>query len=137
MSTHAARLAWWPARARGLGALGLAVGLAIVDALPVGVVADDAMYVILARSLASGEGYRYLNAARHAGGDALPAGLSARSSRCCGALAPAFPGTSSLFKAANAVCLAVRRSVCMALLLRSRSVAARSGRSALGRARPR
>ena len=41
--------------------LGLATGLAIVDALPVGVVADDAFYVILARSLAMGQGYHALN----------------------------------------------------------------------------
>jgi len=50
--------AWWPLALAGVGALALAVGLAIVDALPVGVVADDSFYVILARALASGEGYR-------------------------------------------------------------------------------
>src|ERR1051325_3241314 len=44
-----------------VGAAVLAVGVALVDGLPVGVTNDDGMYVILAKSLATGHGYRWLN----------------------------------------------------------------------------
>src|SRR5260370_22838367 len=43
------------------GALALAVGLLTVNHVPVGGFYDDGFYVILAKSLATGQGYRYLN----------------------------------------------------------------------------
>jgi hypothetical protein len=69
--------AWWPLALAGVAVLALGVGLAIVDALPVGVVADDSFYVILARALASGEGYRYLNVPGHPAGTHFPPGYPA------------------------------------------------------------
>jgi hypothetical protein len=39
----------------------MAIGLWAFNTYPVGVLHDDAMYVILAKSLATGQGYRYLN----------------------------------------------------------------------------
>ena len=41
--------------------IALAVTMAAFQPLPVGVWVDDGHYVILARALATGEGYRYLN----------------------------------------------------------------------------
>src|SRR5207247_10454340 len=52
---------WWRPALFLVGVVALAFGFAAVNTLPVGVFHDDAMYVILARSLATGQGYRYLN----------------------------------------------------------------------------
>ena len=110
--------AWWPLALAGVGALALSVGLAIVDALPVGVVADDSFYVILARALASGEGYRYLNVPGHPAGTHFPPGYPALLA-LLSLVVPAFPASVVAFKAVNAIFLAAA-SVCVALLLRSR-----------------
>ena len=86
----------------GVGALALITGIAIIDSLPVGVFHDDAMYVILARSIASGQGYRYLNlpgapaATQHP--PVYPALLALVSW-----FAPAFPANLTVFKALNAI----------------------------------
>src|SRR6185436_3223086 len=42
-------------------ALTLAAALVAIDPLPVGVFYDDAQYLILAKALASGDGYRFIN----------------------------------------------------------------------------
>src|ERR1700730_2310570 len=52
---------WWPMALIGLAALGFAMGVLIIDGAPVGVFADDAFYVLLARSVAEGQGFRFLN----------------------------------------------------------------------------
>jgi len=39
----------------------LVVGLLAINPYPLGVLHDDAVYAILAKSLATGHGYRYLN----------------------------------------------------------------------------
>ena len=39
----------------------LLVALAVIDTLPVGVAQDDGWYLILAKSLATGQGYRWIN----------------------------------------------------------------------------
>jgi len=114
----ARRTAWWPVALACVGALALATGIAIVDALPVGVVADDSFYVILARALASGEGYRYLNVPGHPAGTHFPPGYPALLA-ILSFLVPAFPASVVAYKAMNAVFLAVA-SVCVARLLRSR-----------------
>ncbi len=111
--------AWWPLALVGVGGLALAVGLAIVDALPAGVVADDAFYVILARALASGEGYRYLNVPGHPAGTHFPPGYPALLALVSFA-APAFPASVVVFKALNAGFLAAA-SVQVARLLRART----------------
>ena len=112
------RTAWWPLALAGVGALALATGIAVVDALPVGVVADDSFYVILARALASGEGYRYLNIPGHPAGTHFPPGYPALLA-LLSFVVPAFPASVVAFKALNAVFLAIT-SVCVARLLRSR-----------------
>ena len=111
--------AWWPLALTGVGGLALAVGLAIVDALPAGVVADDAFYVILARALASGEGYRYLNVPGHPPGTHFPPAYPALLA-LVSFVAPAFPASVVAFKALNAAFLAAA-SVQVARLLRSRT----------------
>ena len=110
--------AWWPLALVGVAALALAVGLAIVDALPVGVVADDSFYVILARALASGEGYRYLNVPGHPAGTHFPPGYPAILA-LMSFVAPAFPASVVAFKALNAAFLAAA-AVFVARLLRTR-----------------
>ena len=111
--------AWWPLALTGVGGLALAVGLAIVDALPAGVVADDAFYVILARALADGEGYRYLNVPGHPAGTHFPPGYPALLA-LVSFVAPAFPASVVAFKALNAAFLAAA-SVLVARLLRTRA----------------
>ena len=96
------RTAWWPLALVGIAGLALATGLAIVDALPVGVVADDAFYVILARALANGEGYRALNVPGHPAGTHFPPGYPALLA-LVSFVAPPFPASIAVFKALNAV----------------------------------
>ena len=110
--------AWWPLAQLGVAALALTVGLAIVDALPVGVVADDSFYVILARALASGDGYRYLNVPGHPPATHFPPGYPAILA-LLSLVAPAFPASAVAFKALNAAFLAAA-SVLVARLLRAR-----------------
>jgi hypothetical protein len=114
----ARRTAWWPLALVLVAGLGLAAGLAIVDALPVGVVADDAFYVILARSLATGQGYHALNLPGHPAGTHFPPGYPALLA-LLSFVAPAFPGSVAAFKAFNALFLAAS-AVLVALLLRRR-----------------
>jgi len=50
--------AWLP---RLIGALTLVAGVHAIEPLPVGVFYADAQYMILAKSLVTGQGYRFLN----------------------------------------------------------------------------
>jgi hypothetical protein len=88
-----------------VGAIALAAGLAVVDSYPVGVVHDDAMYVILARALASGEGFRYLNLPGAPAATHFPPGYPALLALVSW-IAPAFPASVVVFKALNALFLA-------------------------------
>jgi hypothetical protein len=87
-----------------VGALALAAGLAVVDRLPVGAFHDDAMYVILAKSIATGQGYRYLNLPGAPGATHFPPGYPALLAAMW-RLAPGFPANLVLFKALNAIFL--------------------------------
>ena len=118
VATRASTASWRVALAC-VGVLALATGIAIVDELPVGVVADDSFYVILARALASGEGYRYLNVPGHPAGTHFPPGYPALLA-LLSFVVPAFPASVVAFKMLNAAFLAIA-SVCVALLLRSRA----------------
>ena len=87
-------------------AIALAAGLVAVNTIPVGGFYDDAFYVILAKSLATGEGYRNLNlpgapfATHYPPGYPLFLALLWK-------LGPAFPANLALFKLANAIFLAI------------------------------
>jgi len=88
-----------------VGALALAVALLTVTPWPVGVFQDDAIYVVLAKALATGDGFRMINmpGAPHAthfppGYPLLLAGLWK--------LFPSFPDNIVVFKFTNAIFLA-------------------------------
>lgn len=100
-----ATLDFWRVALVVVGALALAAGVAVIDGRPVGVVHDDAMYVILARSLASGEGYRFLNLPGAPAATHFPPGYPAFLA-LVSFVAPAFPASVVAFKACNAAFLA-------------------------------
>jgi hypothetical protein len=87
-------------------ALALAAGLYVVDRLPVGGFYDDAFYVILAKSLATGQGYRNLNLPGAPFATHYPPGYPLFLA-VLWKIGPAFPGNLVWFKVANAVFLAV------------------------------
>ena len=95
----------WIAMLAAVGAVGLAVGVAVTDSYHVGVFHDDAMYVILARSLATGQGFRYLNLPGAPVASHFPPGYPAVLSLFW-RVAPSFPANVVAFKLFNAVCLA-------------------------------
>lgn len=118
-----ASIDWWRVGLALVGAVGLAAGLAVVDARPVGVVHDDAMYVILARALASGEGYRFLNLPGAPAATHFPPGYPALLA-VVSLFAPAFPANVVVFKALNAIFLAAS-AMLVACFARSRAVGSR------------
>ena len=89
-----------------VGAAVLAVGAALVDGLPVGVTNDDGMYVILAKSLATGHGYRWLNLPGLPAATHFPPGYPVMLALLW-LLVPTFPANVILFKLANALFMAV------------------------------
>jgi hypothetical protein len=89
-----------------VGASVLALGLLLIDALPVGVVHDDGMYVILAKSLATGQGFRWLNVPGAPPATHFPPGYPAVLALVW-KLVPAFPRNVIAFKALNALFLAL------------------------------
>jgi hypothetical protein len=103
--TAARVTAWWPLALIGLGALGFAMGVLIIDGAPVGVFADDAFYVILARSIAEGQGLRSLNLPGSPVATHFPPGYPLALATLW-RIAPGFPANLILFKGFNAVCLA-------------------------------
>ncbi len=83
----------------------LAVGLLLVDGLPVGTVHDDGMYVILAKSLATGQGYRWLHVPGAPPATHFPPGYPAVLALVW-TVFPAFPQNVIAFKILNAAFLA-------------------------------
>jgi hypothetical protein len=96
----------WRIAMIGLAALGFAMGVLVIDGAPVGVFADDAFYVILARSIAEGHGFRFLNLPGSPAATHFPPGYPLALAALW-RMAPAFPANLIVFKAFNAVCLAV------------------------------
>ena len=108
-----------------LTALALAVGFAIMDRYQVGVFHDDAMYLILARALATGQGYRWINLPDAPVASHFPPGFPLVLAALW-KLSPAFPANVALFKSFNVICLALC-SVLVAQLVRERFDSARWG----------
>ncbi len=79
----------------------LAIGLSIIDSLPVGIMHDDGMYVILAKSLATGHGYRWLHLPDAPSATHFPPGYPAVLALLWW-IFPAFPANVLAFKVANA-----------------------------------
>lgn len=86
------------------GVLALMAGLWATNRLPVGAFFDDALYVILAKALATGEGYRYLHLPGAPAATHYPPGYPAFLALLW-RIWPRFPENVLLFKLANAACL--------------------------------
>lgn len=95
--------AWFPALLVAAG--GLAFGLFAMNAFPVGVVHDDARYLVLARSIAQGTGFRITSLPGAPAGTHFPPGFPLLLAALW-RLAPAFPANVVLFKLLNAALLA-------------------------------
>ena len=89
-----------------LGALAFAFGLATLDSYPVGAGKDDAAYLVLAKSLATGQGYRSINVPGAPQNTHFPPGYPAILS-VLWRMAPSFPQNVVLFKALNIACFVV------------------------------
>jgi len=85
-------------------AIAIVAGMHAIDALPVGVYYDDALYVILGKSLSLGQGYRYLNLPGAPEATHYPPGYPALLALLW-RISPEFPGNVALFKTANALLL--------------------------------
>lgn len=92
----------WSLRLVLVGMLALGLGLATLENLPVGE-GDDGMYLILAKSLATGQGYRSLNVPGAPRNTHFPPGYPAVLSVLWRVL-PSFPQNVILFKAFNIAC---------------------------------
>ena len=89
-----------------IGALTLVAAVHAIEPLPVGVFYDDAQYVILAKSLATGQGYRFLNLPGTPVGTHFPPGYPAFLALMW-RISPAFPENVAVMKFANAILLAI------------------------------
>lgn len=89
-----------------VGAVVLAVGLATMSPWPVGVYYDDGIYLLLAKALATGEGYRYLNFPGQPAATHYPPGYPALLALLW-KLAPSFPQNVALFKLLNPVLMSI------------------------------
>ncbi len=88
------------------GIVVLAVAASLIDSLPIGGLFDDAAYVVLAKSLATGHGFRWLNLPGAPFATHFPPGYPALLAALW-KIYPRFPANVLLFKIANAVCLAL------------------------------
>lgn len=95
---------WWRLGLLLVGAAALAAGIAAIDPSPVGAVHDDAGYVVLAQSLATGHGYRNLNLPGSPASIHVPPGYPAFLALLWWA-DPVFPNNLVVFKAANLLLL--------------------------------
>ena len=88
-----------------LGAIVLAVALLTITPWPVGVFQDDAIYVVLAKALASGDGFRMINMPGAPHGTHFPPGYPLVLA-VLWKLFPSFPDNIVVFKFLNAAFLA-------------------------------
>ena len=93
---------WYPLAA---GAIVAAIALAAITAVPVGVFWDDGVYLIGAKSLATGAGYRFLHLPGAPPAVHFPPGWPAVLA-VVWRLGPAFPGNVVLLKLVNPLLLA-------------------------------
>jgi hypothetical protein len=92
--------------AAAVGLVVLAIAIAVIDRYPVGVVHDDGMYMILAKSLATGHGYRWIHLPGEPHATHFPPGYPLLLSLLW-RIGPAFPANVVFFKMVNAVLLGV------------------------------
>ena len=89
-----------------VGALAALVGILAIAPHPVGVFHDDGMYLVLAKSLAQGDGYRFINLPGAPSGTHFPP-LYPALLALLSLVGPAFPASVLLFKGVNAILNAV------------------------------
>ena len=94
------------------------VGAFMIDGWAVGALRDDSMYLELAKALATGHGYRWLNLPGTPAATHFPPGYPAILA-VLWMVAPSFPANVVLFKLANVV-FATLSAVCLARLVRRR-----------------
>ena len=99
----------------GLGFLILALGIAIWEVFPPGLWHDDGVYVLLGRSLAQGDGLRYVGVVGDPLAPKFPPLFSLLLAGVWG-LAPAFPDNLPLLAGVNLVLLAVSGGLFVAYL---------------------
>jgi hypothetical protein len=88
----------------------LLVAALAIDATPVGAVRDDAMYVVLAKALATGQGYHWINVPGAPPATHFPPGYPALLSLVWH-IVPTFPANVMVFKYLNAVLVAIAAGV--------------------------
>jgi hypothetical protein len=93
----------WSVQLALIGLLAGAFAVATLDAYPIGAGGDDAMYVVLAKSLATGQGYHSINVPGAPPNTHFPPGYPAILSALW-RISPAFPQNVVLFKSFNIVC---------------------------------
>ena len=99
--------ALWHSRAPFVAAIiALIAGCVVLNALPVGGFYDDAFYVVLAKSIATGHGYRNLNLPGTPFATHYPPGYPLLLALLW-SIGPSFPGNVLLFKLANVLFLGV------------------------------
>jgi 4-amino-4-deoxy-L-arabinose transferase-like glycosyltransferase len=113
-----------PAAAAGVV---LPVALATIDNLPVGVMHDDGMYVVLAKALATGQGYHWINVPGAPAATHYPPGYPAVLAAVW-KIFPDFPANVMAFKALNALLLA---GVAAAIVVFMQRILGLSSRAAL------
>lgn len=106
------------------GTIVLLVALWAIDSFPVGVVQDDGMYVVLAKSLATGQGFRWINIPGAPAATHYPPGYPALLALLW-RIAPSFPANVIVFKAVNAVLLALASGALVVLARRRFNLSAR------------
>ncbi|HKN68407.1 MAG TPA: hypothetical protein VJW73_19115 [Gemmatimonadaceae bacterium] len=94
------------------------MGLSMIDGSAVGALRDDSMYLELAKALATGHGYRWLNLPGSPAATHFPPGYPTVLALLW-MLAPSFPANVVLFKLVNTL-FATLTAVCMARLVRRR-----------------
>ena len=110
--------------------LSVAVGFMALDTSPVGVYYDDALYAVLAKSIATGHGYRYLNLPGTPVANHYPPGYPVFLALLW-RLVPSFPQNVALMKGANVAFLGVTATGLFTLARRRLQL---SARAALGAA---
>ncbi|HEY0994430.1 MAG TPA: hypothetical protein VGD77_00430 [Gemmatimonadaceae bacterium] len=100
------------------GAVVFAVLYLVARPLAVGAVQDDGIYMVLARALATGEGYRYIHLPGMPHATHYPPGYPALLA-ILWRLWPSFPENVALFQLANVLCAAVAAGVLVSLATRA------------------
>ncbi|CAN5912110.1 hypothetical protein BH11GEM2_BH11GEM2_03680 [soil metagenome] len=105
-STKRRRTLAWSLQLALVGLLAFGFGVATLDTFPVGAGGDDAMYLVLAKSLATGQGYHSINVPGAPANTHFPPGYPAVLATLW-RVWPSFPQNVILFKAFNIACFVV------------------------------